>query len=139
MQDEEGNPATSFIVVQAKKIGGNYLACICYVSPQAEELLESNKLIGQDISALIPNKNFREKHSILMNNFFKTYAETGVNPSQFISKHIARTLETLLLGDKTIKLDFTLDHTLKITDKKPIVYVVAHLNKHNKLQNIISV
>lgn len=135
--NENSGKGQAFLVVKAtKNWKGNYGAEICYVNAQAEAMLKSNKLVGKDISTLIPDADFRKKHSVLMSGFFSTLLKTGVNPSRFIGQHITRALETLLPGDKkTVVLDFMLNHTIaraSIKDK-PVVYIVAQLGQHKEL------
>ncbi|MDR3492088.1 MAG: hypothetical protein P4M12_08625 [Gammaproteobacteria bacterium] len=127
---------SSFLVARADKNSrGNYRATICYVSEKAETLLKTSSLIEKDISVLIPD--VKKNHSLLMTNFFKEIADTGVNPSPYISKHISRALEALLPDGNKIKLNFILHHTVKPvitsgTKKISVIYMIASLEPYDK-------
>lgn len=137
--NQEGESVTAFFVVQAVKKGDFYQTPIKYVSPQAEALLKSNELVGRDLASLIPDPSFSQKHSLLIGNFFENFIKSGKNPSDFMGKgllHGLRNFPVRLLNGEEVRLNFTLDHTIKtdVKTKKPCFYVIAHLPTDLEIQ-----
>lgn len=138
--DINHNPITAFFVVQAIKVGDMYQTPICYASPQAEILLESNQLIGVDLASLMPHQNFIKTHSQLIGRFFEDFQATGKNPSPFIGKgavHGLRNFTVKLPNGRDAQFDFTLDHTISKDAEtgKPIFFIIARLPTQEELQN----